>query len=154
LDKFTGIWQSVNGTDTIKMKCVTHYLGNGNVQIKVLRCSYTYKSGCTVIRDNMNHTGLYQGADFGGTRPEGMQLDTLIIAGKDKLRRKDDEGYLVYHAGNNQLKFIRKIGVSGGGITVYDAGQPPLPGFTLPATIIFEKYMIPPASGERQGSGD
>lgn len=96
-------------------------------------------SGTTIITDNLLGTS----GNFIGAKPASLKLDSLIIGGKDQLKKKIDEGYLVVATDNSQIKFIRSIGINGRGMYLYPAGQEPLSGFTLPAVFILKKVEIP-----------
>lgn len=103
---------------------------------------FASKTGSNVIWDNFNNYNNDQIADFGGNEPYGPNLDTLEIIGRDKLKRKTDEGYLIINSGGNQLTFVRDIGISGGGLSHHAPGQGPLPGYTWPAVIVFDKIVL------------
>ncbi len=81
--------------------------------------------------------------DLGGSTPFGSNLDSLVVGGEDKLKRKRDEGYFVINSSQTQITFKRDIGVNGGGLSHHAPGQGPLSGFTLPATFTLQKTQIP-----------
>lgn len=144
LDKFVGTWQYINATDTITFKSSARYAGGGDIFLKGLYFYYNYKSGSNIIYSNLVNFSINKKGDFVGTKPYGgTGLDTLVLKGMDKLKRRRDEGYLIINSTGTQLTFIREIGISGGGLYGNEPGQGPLPGFTLPSPIIFTKVVIP-----------
>lgn len=143
LDKFAGTWQYINGQDTIMLKSVVKYFDFGDIKVKGALFYYTYKSGNSIIWNNLQNSSNDNLGDFSGSLPFGSSLDSLKIGGTDKLKRKTDEGLMIINSLGNQLTFIRDIGINGGGVNFYAPGEGPLPGFTLPATIIFTKYVRP-----------
>ncbi|HMK03549.1 MAG TPA: hypothetical protein VK489_05135 [Ferruginibacter sp.] len=149
MDKFAAVWEFANGPDTIRLYCSVRYVGS-DLKIKSALLYYTYKQGNTIIWDNFSNANNDDRADFGGTRPYGPNKDSLVIMGRDQLKRKRDEGYIVINAAGTQLKFVRDIGITGGGISHSAAGQGPLPGYTLPSPIIFIKGVLP---SEDRGAG-
>lgn len=143
LDKFAGTWQYTNRSDTVTLKCMVRYFNAGpSLYIKGAFFYYSFKQGNAVIRINLYNTTSDDKADFGGTKPYGISLDTLEVAGRDELKRKIEEGYII-HNGAYELKFTRVPGLTGGGLNVYSNGQEPLPGYTLPSVMVFIK-VVPP----------
>lgn len=139
-DKFAGIWVYINGIDTIKLKAVARYVEYPDVQARVLDFYYTYKQGNSILWDNIINSSDTKKRDLGGSRPYGgSNYDTLEVAGRDKLKRKKEEGYIIINSAGDQLTFKRDIGMRGGGVRFHTIGQEPLPGYTLPATFTLTK---------------
>lgn len=139
LDKFSGFWHSINGNDTIRLACFARYIGNNDVKLKTALLYFEVKQGSQQIWANFTNATNDNLADMGGAKCNGSNKDTLIVVGKDFLKRKNDEGILIINANATQLKFVRKIGITGGGLNVYKQGQEPLTGYTLPSEIVFTK---------------
>lgn len=142
IDNFTGTWQYFNGTDTIQFKCVTRYIGNENIQVKALFVHYTYKQGNIVLWNNFSNSPNIDNADLGGSRIAGANNDTAVVGGTDILKRKTEEGYLILNGDKTQLKYVRDIGVGGGGVRYHESGQGPLAGYTLPAEFTMTKLIF------------
>ncbi len=143
-DKFAGTWVYINGIDTIKFKVVARYVEYPDVHARVLDFYYTYKQGNSIVWDNIINSSDTKKRDLGGARPYGgANYDTLEVAGRDKPKRKTDEGYIIINSAGNQLTFKREIGLRGGGVRFYTTGQEPLPGYTLPSifTLTKETYV-------------
>lgn len=143
LDKFGGYWRYINGEDTITLNCAVRYLDHGTVFIKSAGFYYSYKQGASYSKGNIMLPLSNGVSDFGGTKPYGTNLDTLEFAGRDDLKKKTDEGYVVINAAGNQLKFVRDLEISGGGLRT-----PGLPGWTIPSGIIFTRYTVQQSPGD------
>ncbi len=143
LDKFVGIWQNVNGTDTITLHINQRYIGSSTYQVKHILGYYKYKSGNTIIRDNLNNLQVNASADFVGSMPYGASLDSIKFFGTDKLKRKRENGILTINSSATQIVYTRNLEIGGGGLNVHPSGEGPLPGYTLPSVITFTKVEIP-----------
>lgn len=149
INKFSGYWRYIDGSDTLTMQCVVRYFEFSSENfVQGANFYYSYKQGSSLIYNNLENENDIQGANFGGAKPYGPNLDTLQFAGRDHLKRKRDEGYVVINAANNQLKFVRDPEITGGGIQYHSSDNPPLPGWTIPSGIVFTRYTIPPTGGD------
>lgn len=145
LERFSGTWRHISGYDTITFKSYTKYVGGPEIYIKGLVFYYDYKRGTKIILSNIINYSITGKGDYSGTRPSAhIGIDTLKIAGRDKLKRKKDEGYLIINVANNQLTFKRDIGIFGGGLSFYKTGEESLSGYTLPDVFILNKVVISP----------
>jgi hypothetical protein len=143
LNKFGGLWQFVDGQDTILLKCGISYVGNEYTMIQGALFYYTYKQGSLVVWNNQVNSANKFSADFVGGDTNGANNDSIIVIGKDRLKNKTDEGFFIFNSSLNQLKWVRRIGINAGGLNVHTPGQTPIPGYTLPAVLIFTKYVPP-----------
>lgn len=143
INDFSGIWTYTNGVDTITFKCIVRYVGNDKVQAKGSFVYYSLKQGTNVIWNNLSNSIDPNKADLAGSKVIGNSNDTLVLGGIDKLKRKTEEGYLILTANKTELKYVRNIGIGGGGLRHHGPGQAPLPGYTLPAEFTLTKYVPP-----------
>jgi hypothetical protein len=144
LDKFQGYWRHINGADTIMLQAVVRYIEYApSKNLRAVSFYYSFKQASIYLYNNLPNSSNFQLTDFGGTKPNGSDLDTLEFGGRDQLKDKVVRGYVVINAAGNQLKYIRDMNVGGGGLYT-----PGLPGWTLPSGIVFTRYTIPPTSGD------
>ena len=149
LDKFTGHWQYINGSDTITMVVWSHYFKiDDSHNLKAIAAYYDYKSGNNYIYKNAHNFADLLKSDFMGATPYSTGLDSIMMGGTDKLKRKDCSGIFVISNNNNLLQYKRGV-TGGGGMRAYAPGQGPLPGFTLPDSFTLTRIPIP---SEERGS--
>lgn len=144
LDKFEGYWRYINGQDTITLNCAVRYLNPAEgLFMRGAGFYYSYKQGNSFIKGSIMLPFSNGTSDFGGSKPYGPNLDTLVFAGRDRPKNKVVEGYVAINRAGNQLTYVRDMNISGGGLRT-----PGLPGWTLPSGIVFSRYTIPPTGGD------
>ncbi len=146
LDKFAGTWRFTSGNDTLifllwKENRVISY----DFKRDDIKGRHFYKQGFKIIENSIYPSMANFHSEFtllGGNK-NGVDNDSLICFMDDISKKKNTRFIFIYDSVNNELIATQNDN-SAGGVMMYEPGERPLPGYSLPNNFILKKVLPPP----------